>query len=183
MGQKRCCWPGCQPKWMIRSLVQNYYVIFSTIKIFFWQKAKYLIILRISCKIKQNKRQTNNLMTIERPDRVGVELKDLREMVSHEVSISGNSMSQEIRALIKEALKMRYKNRTLAEIISAFDVSDFSKKTGLKVERLAELACEADAPTFSELIKIASNLPLSAIELVHTSTLTPTKKQKNETKR
>ncbi|GET42820.1 hypothetical protein [Microseira wollei] len=102
-------------------------------------------------------------------ERIAVDVGDLRNLLEQETQISGNSLSQEVRLLIQEGLKQRYKQRTLAQVLSLFDVEQLAKDSGICAPRLAELIVEADAPTNLELTKLGRCLPLNAVELASIS--------------
>lgn len=101
-------------------------------------------------------------------------------MLEYEALLMGTTLSQEIRALLLEALRVRYKHRSLAKNIAAYDLQQLAKEANLSIERLSELACEADAPSFTELVKLAKVMPLDADELTKTSKLKPRKSEEAE---
>ncbi len=108
-------------------------------------------------------------------ERIAVDVGDLRNLLEQETQISRNSLSQEVRLLIQEGLKQRYKQRTLAQVLSLFDVEQLAKDSGICAPRLAELIAEADAPTYLELTKLGRCLPLNPAELASISRKPPKK--------
>ena len=104
----------------------------------------------------------------------GVRLKELRNAIEAECSLSGNSLSNEIKILLKESLRQRYQHRSLSQIISAWSIEYLAKESGISEERLGQIACEMSPPTCGELVRFSGVLPMSAAELLEISTLKPT---------
>lgn len=102
-------------------------------------------------------------------ERIAVDVGDLRTLLEQESQLSGNSLSQEVRLLIQDGLRQRYRQRTLAQVLSLFDVEQLAKDSGIGASRLAELTTEAEAPTHLELAKLGRCLPLNAAELASIS--------------
>ena len=110
----------------------------------------------------------------ERKDRIGVELKELRALVENEARLSGNTLSNEIRIMISDSLRQRYRHRTLAQILNSWNLQHLTQETEIPEERLGEIVCEISPPTCGELVRISSVLPMTATELLEISTLKPT---------
>ena len=61
----------------------------------------------------------------------------------------------------------------MAKNIAAYELDKLAIEAQIPTERLGELACEADSPTFIELVKLAKVMPLDADELAQISRLKP----------
>lgn len=105
--------------------------------------------------------------------RFTVRLGNLKSFVEAEAKINGTVVSEEIRLLVEEALRIRYKQRTFAQIIEYADIWVLNEQTGIPVDRLATLACEIESPTLVELVKLAKVFPMDASELAELSKLKP----------
>ncbi|NET45939.1 hypothetical protein [Okeania sp. SIO2B3] len=125
-------------------------------------------------------------MPVDKRDRLVVDLtsslgsqKFLKHLLDKESERSGISVSHGVRILLVEALRARYKNLSLAQIIEIFGIELLAEETGMSISRLTELACEITPPELEEIVVLATCLPFDAKELFQMSKLKPFLKAQN----
>ncbi len=98
----------------------------------------------------------------QKPNRINVEVGDIRHFL--EILADGNSLAIYGNQLIKEALHHKFSNMTIAEIVNKLNPETLSELTGIKFERMADIAVGQSPPTDSELVLLAKELNIIGLD-------------------